>query len=361
MSEQEIPANSNGNIEEKSQKEISPITGPDGEIVAPTKKSILKDKISAKATPAEILEAVLGASQDELMPWEPTALPSMGLYYNGGIPDGKIEVKPMGLYADKVLATTRLAQSGFSIDYLFKYCVRFPSSFDPLDLTLGDRVFLLYYLRGITHGNEYEFSVTCTNDDCKRVSTHMYDLNRLWNTVRWPNINTQKEPFKVILPYLTESVGREFWIHVRLLRGRDAQHILQRQKVVNQVTGGPRPAHAESEEKDVQKQLETYTEVNIDQTIEQNLNLVIIDVMGDSNRNKVQQFVAKMHARDTATVREFLRDNTPGIDTALILECPHCTQDLRMELPITESFFRPTGGRRAREGVGTSDGAIVPT
>ena len=356
MSEKEIDAGG-----DQQEKEISPVVDGSGKkIEAPQPKSTLSEKIGDKATPVEVLDAVLGASQDELMPWEPATLPSMGLYYDGRIPDGKVEVKPMGLYADKILATQRLSQSGFSVGYLFKHCVRFPANCDPLDLTIGDRTFLLFYLRGITHGNEYEFTVTCTNEECKRMSTHMYDLNRLWNTVRWPNADNQKEPFKVTLPYLSEQTGRDFYVFVRLMRGRDAQHIFQRQKVMNQVTGGPRPARAESEADETQKQLQTYSEVSIDQTIEQNLNLVIVEAMDDKSKHKIQKLVSQMHAKDTATIREFLRDNTPGIDAAIILQCSHCIQDLRMELPITESFFRPTQRGGSRTGVGTPDGAIVP-
>jgi hypothetical protein len=193
----------------------------------------------------------------------------------------------------------------------------------------------------------YEFSVTCNNDECKRMSTHTYDLVHLYDTVKWPGKDTQEEPFKVVLPHLSEITGQEFWIKVRLLRGRDAQHILQRQRVVRQVTGGPRPARAESEDAQVKKEMETYSEVTIDQSIEQNFNLIIIEAMGDNDKNKIRTLVQRMHAKDTATIREFLKDNTPGIDTAIVLDCPHCPQELRLELPITESFFRPAGRRDA--------------
>lgn len=352
MSEKEISA-SGGDEAPKpegetpgAEKEITPIHGGEGapKIRLPEpRKGALKDKIKDKAAPTEVLDAVLGAPQEELMPWEPTTLPSLGLYYDGRIPDGKVEVRPMGLYADKILATARLAQSGYSVDYLFKNCVRLPSNFDPLDLTLGDRMFLLYYLRGITHGNLYEFSVTCSNDECQRMSTHTYDLVRLYDTVRFPNKDTQQEPFKIVLPHLSEVTGREFWVKVRLLRGRDAQHIIQRQRVSRQVSGGPRPARAESQDNLVKQEMETYSEVTIDQSIEQNFNLIIVEAMGDGDKNKIRALVQKMHAKDTATIREFLRINTPGIDAAIIINCPHCPQELRIELPITESFFRPAG------------------
>ena len=46
--------------------------------------------------------------------------------------------------------------------------------------------------------------------------------------------------------------------------------------------------------------------------------------------------------RDTAAIREWLRENTPGIDSTVTITCPSCDTSFTVELPITESFFRPT-------------------
>jgi hypothetical protein len=42
-----------------------------------------------------------------------------------------------------------------------------------------------------------------------------------------------------------------------------------------------------------------------------------------------------------AIIREWLRLNSPGIDTQVDLNCADCGQEFRVMLPITESFFRP--------------------
>ena len=147
-----------------------------GEAVTPEDPNNPKQKFERKKKTALTPEAGRGAIEsfiarkdDEILPWETCTLPSKGLYYEGMIPGGIVEVRPMGMAADKILATQRLAQSGKSLDYLFKQCVRFPKvgkeEFSPFDLLAGDRVFLLYYLRAITHGNIYSFVVECGNDD----------------------------------------------------------------------------------------------------------------------------------------------------------------------------------------------------
>jgi cystathionine beta-lyase family protein involved in aluminum resistance len=80
----------------------------------------------------------------------------------------------------------------------------------------------------------------------------------------------------------------------------------------------------------------------LDDTITENLEKVIVNVMGSSDPIKRRQFVSQMHAQDTATVREWLRDNTPGIDNSVIVGCPDCNTEHTVELPITEAFFRPS-------------------
>ena len=282
----------------------------------------------------EVLDVVL--SKEEIIPWEPATLPSRGAYYEGKIPNGVVKVRPMGIFADKILATARLAKSGKSLDWLFRKCVQLPDGMDPLDLLIGDRIYLLYYLRGITHGNDYEFVVTCTNTDCGKTSNQQYNLNELVRTVIPPNADLGPEPFKCVLPYLSEVTDREFWVKVRLLRGKDTQDMLTKR---NFATMHPRAARAKSETQ--QRSFAAMSET-VDETVSQNLNLVISEVMGSTDRMKIQAFVEKLHAKDTATIREFLKDNSPGIDTQIVINCPHCDNEMTVDLPITESFFRPT-------------------
>lgn len=287
----------------------------------------------------ELLDSVLGAEDSEFMPWEEVTLPSQGKYYvdnddNPMMGKGVVEVRPMGLAAEKILATQRLAQSGKSLDYLFKKCVKFPNNFDPVNLLAGDRTFLLYYIRGITHGNDYEFTVTCTNDACRKTSIKEYDLNSLAGSIKTYNPELGNEPFKVVLPYLTERVGKPFWVEVRLMRGYDMLDILQAHK----------KSSPHRKEIDSRLTADDLPQDQLDRTIERNIDMLIHSVMGNTDRHKITQFIKsdKMHSSDTATIREFINDNSPGIDTSVTVTCDHCGNEMKMELPITEGFFRPS-------------------
>jgi hypothetical protein len=315
------------------------------------KKDIMQQKtvnmdVSPGMNPEQILDAVL--KKEEIIPWEDAQLPSKGVYYKGEegkdlIPDGMVKVRAMGIFADKILATARLHTGFKALDWLFRKCVRFPECagrFDPLDLLNGDRMFLLYYLRGITHGPAYEFIVRCTNPDCGLQSKLEYDLTDLFRTVMPSKLELGPEPFKVVLPFLSKSVGSEFWVKVRLLRGRDVTAMLTKRSF-NKVTR-PRPVRPRNE-----APMEEVASESLDDTVSQNLSLVIVEAMGSRDRIKIEQLVEKMHSDDTATIREFLKDASPGIEFQLTVTCQHCDTEMTMDLPITETFFRPTKRRGA--------------
>jgi hypothetical protein len=285
----------------------------------------------------QVLDQILSVPQEKLIPWEECELPSQGLYY--GWPDGVISVRAMGQKAEKILATQRLASSGQSIDYLFRECAKFPDAFDPSDLVLGDRVFLLYFLRGITHGNLYEFAVACPNQECQQVHTHTYDLNQLAATIRPAKRELGEEPFKVVLPYLSKSVGRDIWVELRLLRAYDANDMIARRKVRKKMVA--RPGRARNANQPVDPRQQQQQQVVLDTALDDNLEKVIATILGDGDKMKIRQFVQQLHAQDTATIREWLRENTPGIDNTIKIDCPDCGGDFTVELPITESFFRP--------------------
>jgi hypothetical protein len=337
MSEEEIPLS--GHLPKTFNKSAE---RPSGQPHATDMRANVADltDVGKGDSPEDFLRDLLSTPEDRLIPWEECVLPSNGLYY--GWQDGTIFVRAMGQTAEKVLATQRLAQSGQSIDYLFRECVRFPEGFQPEDMLIGDRVFLLYFLRGITHGNMYEFAITCTNQDCQRISTHSYDLNELATTIQWADPALGAEPFKITLPYLTKATGRDVYVGVRFLRGSDANDILNKRKTRKKMFARPGGVRTRG-----RNPLESRQEVQtVDDSLSENLEKIILHVMGVNDPVMIRQFIGKMHAQDTATIREWLKEHTPGIDTTISVSCPDCAHEFTVELPITEGFFRPSKSAR---------------
>jgi len=290
------------------------------------------------------LDKVLEAPEDMLIPFESVTLPSEGLYYDNMVPGGRIEVRPMGMYAEKVLANQRLAKSGKSIDWLIRKCVKFPNpDFDPANLLVGDRVFILYYLRGISYGNEYEFTLTCPNQNCGASNVYVYDLNELASTIVRPNPDLGQEPFKVKLPYFSDFVKEDFWVEVRFMRSYDLQVILDgradggRRRAIGHVNAAKTHKGSKQKQQDI-----NFTEV-ANELVAESVSMLIHSVMGDTDRVSITKIVNKMQSQDTSAIRKFLKDNAPGIDTKIEVTCSKCEQNIIAELPITETFFRPEG------------------
>lgn len=291
---------------------------------------------------ADVLADLLKGGREAILPWEKVTLPSRGLYYDNLIPGGEVEVRPMGLDVEKILATARFAQGGKNLDMMFKRCIKFPSDFDPVDLLVGDRTFLLYYIRGITFGNRYEFLFTCPNDDCKETSTHVYDLNELARTIKPAKAELGKEPFRITLPMLSQRYNRDFWVKVRFMRGYDMQAIMQRAAIKKKVvTVGPRNV---GEKRRVQTTMEMP-----DEAVAQNLYLLTTEILGSDDPMTIKKVIEELHSGDSSKIREFLDSNTPGMESQIMVTCPKCSQETRMALPITDGFFRAanTGGNGA--------------
>jgi hypothetical protein len=298
------------------------------------KKHSIIDKTEGLSN-RDLLETYMNAPEDKLLPWEDVRLPSDGIYY--GWIDGTVKVRPMGTAAEKVLTNQRLAQDGQNIDYLFRECVMLQNGMDPADLLIGDRAFLLYYIRGLTHGNIYEFMFTCPNESCGKSTTYNYDLNALAETIKWANHSLGAEPFKIDLPYASQILSHNVSVEIRFLRAVDTNNMIAMRKArKNMFSQGL-----------VRNRTQNKAQGNFSRTqdaedmITDNLARMIVSVLGETDEYTIKRFVEKMHASDTATIREWLRENTPGIDNTVIITCPSCNNDFTVELPMTEGFFRP--------------------
>jgi hypothetical protein len=325
-----------------------------GDEAKPAKQAKTKDAESTPTSPLaeivndrmsndDVLDAIIQAPDESIIPWEDIELPSKGLYY--GWSSGVIQGRAWGINVDKILSTQRLAQTGQSIDHVLRACCRFPDGFDPQDLLVGDQIFLLYYLRAATHGNQYEFAIK--NPATGEESMHSADLNELSQTITWADKGLGPEPFKISLPYFSEQLGREVWVSVRFLRVRDVQNINKTKRAINKSQFSK--VSMKKKRQDIRNRMNESLQQNagpepvaLDDTLTKHMETLIVDVMGNTERFKITEFMNKMHSTDSATIRDWLADHSPGIDTTV--EVPDSNNDtggsFQVSLPITEAFFR---------------------
>ena len=328
--EQEVDLNT-GSVVNNSSSDAPPQSNESNNKYIPGYSQNLKNiaSLSKEMSNEEFVNALAAAPVDSLIKSEECQLPSLGVYYPGWS-NGMVMVRPMTQSVEKVFANKRLVSSGQAIDVMFKKCVELPGDMDPAELLVGDRTFLLYYIRCLTYGNLYKFAMTCPH--CGVQSAHTYDMNELYSTVRFTNRNLGAEPFRVDLPYLSSQVGREVWVGVRFLRAYDVNDIVNRQKFDKRLTN--------STVRSTNRSRNNFSSDPAETMLDKSLERIIVNVNGISGPNIVNPLISKLHSRDNAAIRQFLAENTPGIDTTVTIECPECQNEVTMELPVSDGFFR---------------------
>lgn len=246
-------------------------------------------------------------------PAETVELPSKGLLYQDvtddpDILEGKIKIRPMTLTEEKILSTNRLIKTGQALDMVFRNCIK--SKIDPLDLLSSDRLFLMFYLRGISYGNEYTFTLKCPNPACGRQFRYTVDISKQEVKELPDDI---EEPIRVELPK-TKAV-----VYYHLPRGRD--EIAMRK---------------------MQEQLVNANDVDNSTT---NRFLRLIDKIetpdGDEiSRKDMKAFLNSLIAYDVAYLREHMNEHDGGIEPIKDVICPYCDEEFEVDIPVTIDFFR---------------------
>ena len=286
----------------------------------------------------DLFDELLGKSDDYFMPWETVELPSKGQYYDN-MPNGTVRIRPMGIDVDKMMANQRIAQSGELLNKIIEACIQLPEGMSVQDLISGDQFFLLYYLRGITHGPEYEFVTDCPH--CGTKSTYDYNLSDLSKTIKGPHPDYPVEPMSVELPFISGKLNKKIEAIVRLIRVKDISAMAKGSTVViDPIKRGKARSRGQSNKIIKQDSEDLYTK---------NITMSIVGFRVDGiefRDDRKLQLMDRLHQRDSSTIRAFVDSITPGIDTTVEVTCQNdeCKKDYSISLPFGENFFRSTKG-----------------
>jgi len=247
-------------------------------------------------------------------PAEEAPLPSHGYLYKDVTTDklilsGRIMIRPMTMVEEKILATSRLIKTGQALDMMFRNCIK--SDIDPKDLLSSDRIFLMFWLRALSYGAEYEFTLHCPNPTCTKKFKYRVDI--------------KQQPIKEIAKDFTEPVELKLpksgaTIFYKLPRGRTEEQ-----------------ARALRDKAAVK-----FSEV--DNAATDRLQLLIDRIITpegeELNPNLWDKFLNSLLAYDSAIIREDMNGKDAGIEPVKDIQCPYCDEMFDEEIPITAEFFR---------------------
>jgi len=247
------------------------------------------------------------------IPVEIAPLPSAGKVYPSGHPlSGRdsIEIRAMTAREEDILTSRALLKKGTVISELIKSCV-IDKSINPADLLSGDRNALMVAIRITGYGQEYDAEIECS--ECNVKTPQQFNLAAL------PIKSLEIEPvvpgmnsFEFLLPFSKKTVRFKF------MNGRDEEEILATQEK--------------------QKKLG----MNTDASVTTSLLYSILSIDGVEDRAKIAGFVRMMPARDSLALRNYIKNNEPGITMKQETVCPACGHSEEVTMPIGVSFLWPS-------------------
>ena len=248
------------------------------------------------------------------VPVEIVPIPSEGIVYppNSSLHGKKtLEIKAMTAQEEDILASRALLLQGTVITHLIQSCL-IDKSVNVRDMLLGDRNALMISVRITGYGSMYSAESVCP--ECDEKSKQDYSLTDLEiKRLEIDPVRPGENLFSFTLPITKKAVEFKF------LTGADDEErslVMERKKKM-------------------------MPHMKVDGAVTSKLEQIIISVDGVSDRNKVNNFVKNMPARDSRSLRTYIQKNEPGIDMSVWMKCPHCSESSRVSLPIGGNFFWP--------------------
>jgi hypothetical protein len=244
------------------------------------------------------------------LPGRTFQLPSRGaLYRNGELAgqDGEVHVHPMSALSEISLKNPDLLFNGKALHEVFGECI--PEVRKPTELYGRDIDALMYFLRLVTYGPDFEIRVT---HDCDGAREHSYvvDIERLVQELRFLDPTVAAESFGCELPN-----GQTVRVHPVKF-----EHMVK----LFQMNAGK----------------QEFTTDDIKKNLVFNLVNLIESVDGVTDKDFVAEWVSRITTPYQNKIAEAIeRTNEWGPKHSVTLKCKDCGGDVPVELPINPSDF----------------------
>jgi len=252
------------------------------------------------------------------LPRSEITLPSLGKVYPANYllhNKATVMIKSMGIDDEDILTSTPLINKNIALDEFVKSALG--GNIDTDLMLVGDKEAIIHAFRATGYGTDYNVNITCTNPKCEETFEHTFDLSRL-------EINTLEanpvEPFLNLfaLPAPLPMSGADILFSLMTVG---------MERAINEIL----------------ENLRIKAKQRLIPTKKTTLKFQIKSVNGNSDKEVVGDFVDRMHAQDSKTIRAYIKQISPGVITKQIAKCDHCGHHDEYPLPMNVSFFFPEG------------------
>jgi hypothetical protein len=277
----------------------------------PEKPEWLKKAEAEKGKSEPATEVAPPEKEPEMLQYK-VELPSRGLLYEGRLPDGEAEVRPMTIQ-EEVLFTDQSMDRYDMLHTLVSRCYLSDDKVPYDDLLVGDSTFLLFYIRNVSLSPQYAFTLTCTS--CRERFEAELEVPKDMRI----RALTEEDigPYEIELPMSKKTVG------LRLLRVKDEKEIrrtVRRQTRSKKIVAGQGdPAYI----------------------LRLAYHVVSIDGEPKDLRARLR-FCETLYSKDAWAIREEIERHDCGADLTLQEQCQWCGALNEQVMPFTADFFRPS-------------------
>ena len=333
-------------ITSKKRTPIMKKTKTNEEVVQEDVKDIIKEQTKVikpqieKKTPKKDVEEISVVPQN----WDMTdfsdsfdviPLPSKGECYEGNM--STIAVAYLTANDENMIVSPNLYRDGLILDYLLRAKIK-NTNIDPDDLLEGDREAIILWLRATGYGTKYPITVT-DNKTGVEFDT-VVDLTQIKHKpfLLKGDINGY---FDFTLPISKDEIKFRFLTHADVKQiseiEKEEQSNVKKERlarIVNELN-----AFIENDDmlsKDEKTKLyeakrniskwsdkiETTNDLGYTHSLTNRLELSIVSINGEEDREYISNYVSSMNVRDALALRRYITDNEPGLDYSVMVERP---------------------------------------
>lgn len=275
------------------------------------------------------------SNSDSALQYDVIQLPSNGQCYRSKV--DRVPVAYLTAYDENIITSPNLYKDGLVIDYLLKNKI-VNSEINVEELVSGDADAIILFLRATSYGPDFPIVVR-DPETGEQIETTI-DLTTL-KPKEFKLIGDENGHFEFVTPlkkdrikfrYLTRKQERQLR-QVTELEGYGTKgHMLEREKETLLASIMNDKYITETEKKTIKsatKIMESWSKKLLEansseftKIMTNNMQLQIVAVNDNYDRDFVRRYINTMPARDSLMLRKYINDNAPGIDFNIEVERP---------------------------------------
>lgn len=275
------------------------------------------------------------SNSDSALQYDVIQLPSNGQCYRSKV--DRVPVAYLTAYDENIITSPNLYKDGLVIDYLLKNKI-VNSEINVEELVSGDADAIILFLRATSYGPDFPIVVR-DPETGEQIETTI-DLTTL-KPKEFKLVGDENGHFEFVTPlkkdrikfrYLTRKQERQLR-QVTELEGYGTKgHMLEREKETLLASIMNDKYITETEKKTIKsatKIMESWSKKLLEansseftKIMTNNMQLQIVAVNGNYDRDFVRRYINTMPARDSLMLRKYINDNAPGIDFNIEVERP---------------------------------------